>query len=347
MVSARMFTEKDADLTPLSGKTIVFIGYGNQGRAQALNIRDTIKAAALPSPPKIVIANPRDAFSARAAEDGFESTTDWAAAAAEADVLFLLVPDPVQPKLFDERLAPTLKKGCAVVIASGYNAFYGKLKVAKENDVVMVAPRMIGTSVRTRFESGEGYPCFVSVEQDGTGKAWKTTLALAYGIGALKGGAIESSAREETLMDLFAEQALYPTIIATFREAYSTLKALGCSDEALCHELWMSKEPAEVFEKAADDGFIRQLVHHSVVSQYGQLKGSMEVDTTWMKKEFKRVSEQRVLGGEFAKEFSALDEDGDGDGIQKKLDSLYAEALKSELGQGEKRVRERLGLKTI
>ena len=78
------------------------------------------------------------------------------------------------------------------------------------------------------------------------------------------------------------------------------------------HEMWLSKEPAEVFEKCADDGFIRQLVHHSTVSQYGQLKGSKQMDTSWMKKEFKRVSEQRILGGDFAKEFADLDGDGEG-----------------------------------
>lgn len=107
----------------------------------------------------------------------------------------------------------------------------------------MVAPRMIGTSVRSRYESGEGFPCFISVEQDGTGKAWDTAKALSRGIGATKGGVIESSVREETLMDLFAEQALWPSIIALFTEAYSTLKGYGCSDEALVHELWLSKEP--------------------------------------------------------------------------------------------------------
>ena len=145
----------------------------------------------------------------------------------------------------------------------------------------MVAPRMIGTSVRSRYESGQGFPCFVSVEQNGTGKAWEVALALCRGIGATKGGVIESSVREETLMDLFAEQALWPSVIACFNEAYTLLKGLGCSDEALVHEMWLSKEPvsahsmflaavlrniqAEIFEKAADDGFIRQLIHHSSV----------------------------------------------------------------------------------
>jgi ketol-acid reductoisomerase len=227
--------------------------------------RDTIKSESLTLPPKIIIANNSDSYATTASDDGFGSTTDWASAAAEADVLFLLVPDQVQPDLFNEKIAPTLKKTAAIVVASGYNVFYKYLSVASTNDVVMVAPRMIGTSVRSRYTSGEGFPCFVSVEQDGTGNAWNVALGLCRGIGATKSGAIESSAREETLMDLFAEQAIWPNVIATFREAYKMLKGMGCSDEALVHELWLSKEPAEVFEKCADDGFIRQLVYHSSV----------------------------------------------------------------------------------
>ena len=119
--------------------------------------------------------------------------------------------------------------------------------------------------MRSLFQSGQGYPCFVSVEQDGTGKAWPLALALCRGVGATITGAIESSCREETLADLFAEQAIYPTIIAVFREAYKQLKALGCSDEALVYEMWLSKEPAEVFEMMADKGFIKQLAGHSTV----------------------------------------------------------------------------------
>jgi len=313
----------------------------------ALNLRDTLTTHPLPNPPKILIANPADDYSTRAAADSFAQTHDWAHAASVADILFLLVPDQVQPKLFNTLLAPTLKGNCAVVVASGYNVFYRKLDVGADTDVVMVAPRMIGTSVRSRHESGAGFPCFVSVERDATGRAWPVTLALAKGIGALKAGAIESSVREETLMDLFAEQALWPHIIATFREAYSTLKGLGCSDEALCYELWLSREPAEVFEKCAEDGFVRQLVHHSSVSQYGQLKGSAELDVGAMRREFGRVAEERILGGQFAEEFAKLDVEGDGEGVQRRLGELYKEAAKSELAVGETRVRERLGLKTI
>lgn len=151
------------------------------------------------------------------------------------------------------------------MVASGYNVFYKYLNFGSGNDIVMVAPRMVGASVRSRFESKKGYPCFTSVEQDGTGNAWPLALALCRGVGATIAGAIESSCREEALTDLFAEQAIFPTIIAVFREGYRTLKALGCSDEALVHEMWLSKEPAEIFEMMADQGFIKQLVGHSTV----------------------------------------------------------------------------------
>lgn len=113
--------------------------------------------------------------------------------------------------------------------------------------------------------ASKGYPCFVSVEQDGSGNAWPLALAVSRAIGATKSGAIESSCKEETLIDLFSEQALFPTVSAAFFKAYEILKGMGCSDEALTHELWISKEAAEVFEMMADVGFVAQLVGHSSV----------------------------------------------------------------------------------
>ncbi|KAI9656437.1 MAG: hypothetical protein M1829_000396 [Trizodia sp. TS-e1964] len=344
----RLFYEKDASLAPLSGRTIVFAGYGNQGRAQALNLHDSINKSLAPGfiHPTILVANPTDEFGSRASADGFEGTADWAAAAARADVLFLLVPDQVQPRLFNTHFAPSLKSGCTIVVASGYNVFYKKLDVARSMDLVLLAPRMIGASVRSRFEESMGFPCFISVEQDSSGNAWRMLLALALGIGALQAqnAAIECSAREETLLDLFTEQAVWPSIIATFREAYSTLRRLGCSDEALVHEMWLSREPAEVFGKAADEGFFKQLKLHSSVSQYGQLTGSKEFEVRGLRESFRKVAEERILGGEFAKEFEALN--GEREGVEKKIEELFREAELCELGVGEKRVRKRLGLES-
>ncbi|KAI9724288.1 MAG: hypothetical protein M1828_003712 [Chrysothrix sp. TS-e1954] len=342
-MSTRLFYDKDCCLEALAGKTIIFVGYGNQGRAQALNMRDTLKGAALQPEAKIVVANIDDAYGHTADEDGFCRTTDWTMAARQADVLMLLVPDQVQPRIFNEEIAPTLKEGANVIVASGYNVMYRYLKIAECNDISMVAPRMIGTSVRSRYVSGKGFPCFVSVERDSTGQAWPTALAISRAIGATKGGVIESSCREETLMDLFAEQALWPATLAMFREAYSLLKNLGCSDEALVHEMWLSKEPAEIFEKCADDGFIRQLKHHSTVSQYGQLTGSFDVDTSWIRKHFNQVAQDQILSGKFAEEFTGVERSHDG-GIEGRLDELYEQANESELAVGEKKVRTRLGL---
>lgn len=285
----------------------------------------------------------KDKYAATAERDGIAFTTDFAQATSQADVLFLLIPDQFQPELFNTTLAGAIKPGACIVVASGYNYFYHKLKISPAHDVVMVAPRMIGTSVRSLFEKGRGFPCFISAEQDATGRAHDLCLTLSLGIGALKTGAIASSCREETLIDLFAEQALFPTIIVVFQEAYSTLRGLGASHEALCYELFMSKEAAEIFEKMADDGFVRQLVHHSTVSQYGQLKGALtypEGITSKLRDEFRRVAEKRVLNGAFERDFSKLEENPGG--VQAELASLYLEAEKSELAQGEKSVRARL-----
>lgn len=293
--------------------------------------------------PNIIVTCPKDRYEATAVEDGVTFTTDIPGATSKADVVFLLVPDQFQPDLFNKVIAPTLKPACCIVVASGYNYFYGKLAVHPSCDVVMVAPRMIGTSVRSLFVSGQGYPCFVSAEQNGSGKAEQLYLAIALGVGALKQGAIKSSCREETLIDLFAEQALFPAVISIFQEAYSTLRGFGASDEALCCELFLSKELAEIFEKMADDGFMKQLVHHSTVSQYGQLRGSLDFPEAIlgpMRSEFQRVAKNRVLNGAFEKDFSKLESNPGG--VQAELDRLYAEAEKSELGQGEIKARARL-----
>ncbi|GJJ08800.1 hypothetical protein Clacol_003019 [Clathrus columnatus] len=311
--------------------------FGNQGAAQAQNLRDS----GIPND-NIVIANREDDYSKDAQLKGFHVEHDFGKAAEIADVIFLLVPDQVQPKLFNEELAPKLKSNAVIVIASGYNVFFKFLNIAPTNDVVMVAPRMIGSSVRSLYQKGQGFPCFVSAEQDASGKALDVALSISLAIGATKAGAIASSAKEETAMDLFAEQALWPNIIVLFREAFSVLKEAGCSDEALCYEMWMSKEPAEIFERAAEQGFIRQLKLHSTVSQYGQLKGALSLDGTAVRQHFKDILHNRVLNGKFAREFSKIEAELEIQGDDNPLEKLYKETEASELGQAEIRVRKRL-----
>ncbi|RPA94927.1 NAD(P)-binding protein [Choiromyces venosus 120613-1] len=254
-----------------------------------------------------------NSYQGTAIADGFDVTT-FAEGAKIADVVFLLVPDQVAPGLYNSEIGSYLKEGALVVVASGFNIFYERLEVGKV-DVGMVAPGMIGARVRSRFLDGGGFPCFDSVEKDFTGRALERVLSLALGIGGLTAGAVYCSARDETLMDLFAEQAVWP-------------------NEALVHELWLSKEPAEVFEKCAEDGFISQLKYHSTVSQYGQLSTSLNMDVSKLQEFFKNVAENRILGGGFTKEFIGMDNEGGGNGMEKKLEELYTAASTSELRMG-------------
>jgi len=336
-MSAKIYYDSDADVGLLKNKKIVFLGFGNQGAAQAQNLRDS----GIPND-SILIANRDDSYAVDAKSRGFHVEHDFTKAGAVADIVFLLIPDQVQPRVFNEQFSPTLKGTATIVIASGYNVFFNLLNFQEKQDVVMVAPRMIGSSVRSLFEKGKGFPCFVSVEQDGSGNGLATALALSRAIGATRAGAIASSAREETAMDLFAEQALWPNIIMLFREAFSVLKEAGCSDEALCYEMWMSKEPAEIFERAAEDGFIQQLKHHSSVSQFGQLSGALALDGRAARAHFKDILYNQVLNGKFCKEFSKIEADLEKEGTENPLHELYRKSEASELGQAEKRVRARL-----
>jgi len=337
MVQAKIYYDADADLGLLSGKTIVFLGFGNQGSAQAQNLRDT----GIPNE-QIIVANRVDSYAESAKAKGFNVEHDFSKAASVADVVFILIPDQVQPRVFNEQFFPVLKSTATIVVASGYNVFFNLLKFQPGQDVVMVAPRMIGSSVRSLYEKGRGFPCFVSVEQDGTGNGWPIALALSRAIGATKQGAIASSVREETAMDLMAEQALWPNIIMMFREAFNVLQEAGCSDEALCYEMWMSKEPAEIFERAADDGFVLQLKHHSTVSQFGQLNGALKLDGTAMREHFRDILHNQVLNGKFCTAFSKIEEDLEKEGSENPLNELYRKSEEMPLVQAEKRVRARL-----
>ncbi|EKM83908.1 hypothetical protein AGABI1DRAFT_110516 [Agaricus bisporus var. burnettii JB137-S8] len=337
MPSAKIYYDSDVDFGLLTGKQIVFLGFGNQGAAQALNLRDS----GIPND-KICIANRDDSYAEDAKAKGFTVEHNFEKAASLADVLFILIPDQVQPKLFNNTILPHLKDDVTIVVASGYNVFFKLLQFKPKQNVVMVAPRMIGSSVRSLYEKGKGFPCFVSVEQDGSGNGLQVALAICKAIGATKAGAIASSAREETIMDLLAEQALWPNIIMLFREAFEVLQKAGCSDEALCYEMWMSKEPAEIFERAADEGFITQLKHHSTCSQFGQLNGALKLNGETAKRHFEDILYNQILSGKFSAEFSDLEDDFEKEGDQNPLNRLYDRASDSALGQAEKRVRARL-----
>jgi ketol-acid reductoisomerase len=325
-MSTPIYYDKDADLSIIQAKQLAFIGYGNQGAAQAQNLRDSGVS-------EILIGNREDPYKDTAIADGFQ-VVSIPEAAAWGDVVLLLIPDEEQPQVFREQIAPYLRAGMTLVVASGYNVAFQLFELPTFIDVIMVAPRMIGAGVRERYLRGKPYPCFISVERDVSGNAFTLALSIARGIGATRGGAILSSAREEAALDLFSEQAIWPVILVAFRTAYQVLHEAGFSDEAILYEMYLSKEPAEVFERIADQGLFGQLTLHSHTSQFGQLRASLTDDGSGLYERFKRVLNEDILSGRFAQEWSDVQAKG-----LEHLEHMRAKAFASDLARAEAHVR--------
>ena len=324
-MSAPIYYDNDADLSIVQGKRLAFIGFGNQGAAQSQNLRES-------GVNEIVIGNRDDAYKQAALDAGFR-VVSIPEASAWGEVVFLLIPDEEQPQVFREQIGPYLQPGTTLVVASGYNIAFNLLAVPESVDIVMVAPRMIGAGVRDRFLRGEPYPCFISVERDAGGNALALALSIARGIGATRGGAVASSAMEEAALDLFSEQAVWPTILLAMQAAYEVLHAAGFSDEAILYEMYLSKEPAEVFERFADQGVFGQLTLHSHTSQYGQLRNLLAENGAALRERCAHGLHDDMLSGAFAREWSDVQAKG-----PERLEQLRAKALEGPLAQAEKRV---------
>ena len=292
----RAFGDADGDLAELQDRTIAIIGYGNQGRAQALNLRDS-------GLEQVIIATRQDDSWAQAETDGFtpRSTGD---AARDADILFLLIPDEELPAAFDSQIGPHLQPNDAIVVASGYNLAFNEVTPPSNVDVLMLAPRMIGRQMRHIYERGEGFYSYVSVEQDASGHAWPLVLALAKGIGTLRLGAFELSARHETLLDLFAEQGFGALLGSLFYLMLDVGVKAGLPPEAVVLDLYLSGEMTETFEAMAELGFLKQARLHSLTSQYGGIMRSMALDREPMRRHLEMVMDE-LKSGAFARQWAA------------------------------------------
>lgn len=255
---AKIFYDEDADLAAIQGQTIAVIGYGNQGRAQALNIRD--------SGVRFIVGNEEDEYAAQARTDGFP-VVPIAKAAAQGDILLVLVPDEVAPGVVENEIRPHLRLGTCLCFASGYNLYYNLIPLPSDVDVIMVAPRMVGVAVRTEYERGAGYPSLVAVHQDSTGTAMTRTLAVAKAIGSTRVGAVLSSVEEETVTDLFDEHLGH---IYAIRRNYEVLREAGYSAEAILLEFYLSGEWEALARLQREVGLFHQLAYHSRTAQYGQ-----------------------------------------------------------------------------
>src|SRR5690349_2546135 len=250
----KIYYERDADLATLADERVAVVGYGNQGRSWALNLRDSGCAP--------VVCVRRDETREQAQADGFEAQD--LEAADDADVICILVPDDVIPLL---PLAP--KPSSCVIVASGYTLAFGRLD--PPGDAGMVAPRMLGPEVRLCYEEGVGFITAVGVERDTSGRARERVLAIARAIGGLRQGAIEMSAMQEAVLDLGVEQVLSPALTAVNNAFVQTMIEHGIPIEAIITELVLSGEVERTYRLLREVGYAVQSEYHSPTSQYGQL----------------------------------------------------------------------------
>lgn len=295
-----VYYDDDADLSVLQNRTIAVLGYGNQGRAQALNLRD--------SGLTVVVGVRADSTRDQAAEDGF-ATLSISQAAGQAHVMLLLVPDEVMPRVFDTEIAPALSEGRTLCFASGYNVAFGLIEAPPGVDVVMVAPRMIGAGVRQRYLEGKGFPSFIGIHQDATGSALETVLALARGIGSTRCGAMMLTFAQEAALDLFTEQAFGPAFGQVLLSAIQTLLDAGYPVEAVMTELILSGEFAYSMQKIVELGFFGQMDLHSHTSQYGSMTRSLRFASPQLSETMRQVLGE-IETGAFADEWTAEQEAG-------------------------------------
>lgn len=291
-----IYHDSDASLDAVRGLRVAILGYGNQGSAQAQNLRD----AGL----DVIVGNIDDDYARAARAEGF-TVVPIAEAAARADALFLLTPDEVMPEVYGRDVAPALRPGMLLDFAHGYNVGFGLIVPPPTVDVVMIAPRMIGAGVRDSYVSGEGFPSFVGVHQDATGQAKARMLGLARAVGSTRAGCLEMSFVDEATLDLFSEQAFGPAFGRVMMCAIDTLVEAGFPPEAVLMELYLSGELAYSFLKMREMGALKQHELHSHTSQYGTISRSLRYfDLDPLLKEKMQATVEEIRSGAFAKEWS-------------------------------------------
>jgi ketol-acid reductoisomerase len=289
----KMYYDADADLGVLKGKKVAIIGFGSQGHAQALNLRDSgvdVIVAEMPGTPNYELA----------VKYGFKPISA-SEAAAQAQVVQILTQDHVQAWLYENDLKPHLTKGKTLLFSHGFNIHFGQIVPSPEIDVIMVAPKGPGHLVRSEYEKGAGVPCLVAVEQNPSRKALETALAYAKGIGATRAGVLETTFREETETDLFGEQAvLCGGVSELVKAGFDTLVEAGYAPEIAYFEcLHELKLIVDLFYQGGIK-YMRYSV--SDTAEYGDYTRGKRIITEETREEMRQILYE-VQSGEFAKEW--------------------------------------------
>lgn len=316
----KIYYDSDADIAVLAGQSVAVVGYGNQGRSWALNLRDS----GLP----VEVCARADSSREQAETDGF--TAHDIEAASDCDVICILIPDDIIPEL------PIVPKPDALwVLASGHAVAFDRID--PNCDVGMVAPRMLGPEVRLCYTEGKGFITALGVERDNTGTALARTLAIAKALGGLRQGAIELTLRQEAILDLSVEQVLSPALSRVSMSFVQVMMEAGIPLEAILTELVLSGEVERSYRLLREEGYAGQMRYHSPTSQYGQLSRGDRYDGLDVVAVMRSVLSE-IESGAFADEW-----DAERDAGYPALAKLKAEKISPEIMAFEEELRTRLG----
>ena len=321
---AEIIYDANADLGALRGQQVAVVGYGNQGRSWALNLRD--------SGLDVLVCVRADDTRDTAQADGF--AVSGVEAAGDAEVVCLLVPDDVIPDL-----PVTPQPEALVIVASGYTLAFGRLD--PPGDAAMVAPRMLGPEVRRCYEEGTGFITAIGVHRDATGTARARTLAVAKAIGGLRQGAIELSPMQEAVLDLGVEQALSPALRRVNESFITVMLEHGIPLEAILTELFLSGEVERTYRLVRLEGGAAQTLHHSPTSQYGQLSRIGRFNHLDLAQTMRELVDD-IVSGRFADEW-----DGERSAGYPVLEDLRSKALAPEILAYEEDLRTKLGERAV
>ncbi|MBD2092143.1 ketol-acid reductoisomerase [Microcoleus sp. FACHB-1515] len=297
---ARMYYDADANLDLLNGKTIAIIGYGSQGHAHALNLKD--------SGLNVIVGLYPGSKSAAKAEAAGLTVKSVADASAAADFIMILLPDEVQRTVYQAEIEPNLKPGKVLAFAHGFNIHFAQVVPPPDVDVVMIAPKGPGHLVRRTYEQGQGVPCLFAVYQDATGQARDRAMAYAKGVGGTRAGILETSFREETETDLFGEQVvLCGGLSALIKAGFETLVEAGYQPEVAYFECL--HEVKLIVDLVVEGGLAQMRDSISNTAEYGDYTRGPRIVTDQTRAEMRKVLTE-IQTGQFAREFVLENQSG-------------------------------------
>ncbi|MDZ8030583.1 MAG: ketol-acid reductoisomerase [Nostoc sp. DedQUE08] len=297
---ARMYYDEDANLDLLAGKTIAIIGYGSQGHAHALNLKD--------SGLNVIVGLYPGSKSVAKAEAAGLTVKNVADAANAADFIMILLPDEVQKTIYKNEIEPNLEEGNVLAFAHGFNIHFGQVVPPDNVDVVMVAPKGPGHLVRRTYEGGEGVPALFAVYQDASGQARDRAMSYAKGIGGTRAGVLETTFREETETDLFGEQAvLCGGLSALIKAGFETLVEAGYQPELAYFECL--HEVKLIVDLVVEGGLAKMRDSISNTAEYGDYTRGPRIVTEQTKAEMQKILSE-IQSGQFAREFVLENQSG-------------------------------------